>query len=104
MRDTDTAVPAAAEPILMLPRDLGIEQAAELNRLLATLVSRPERVVIEAAGVWSLHTATLQLLATFIRTRRRAGCVTEWREPSEILRAGAARLGLAAALGLPGTH
>ena len=104
MRQTETAVPDAADTPLTLPRDLGIEQAAALNQLLAAHVSRREPVVLEGAGVWSLHAATLQLLAAFVGTRRRAGCATEWREPSEILRNGATRLGLATLLGLPGAN
>ena len=85
---------------LNLPADLGIEKAAELHALLAPYVDAPGPVALAASGVSRLHTAGLQVLAAFVRTRAAAGRATVLQDPSTELRGAAARLGLAAHLGL----
>ena len=85
---------------ITLPAELGIENAAQLHALLAPHLARREPVVLEVPDVARLHTAALQVLAAFARTRADAGCLTEWHQPAAPLREGAARLGLEALLGL----
>jgi hypothetical protein len=84
-----------------LPQELGIEGVAALHARLAPVLTRPEPVVLEAMEVARLHTAALQLLAAFVRTRTDRGFVTEWHHPSSALQEGATRLGLESLLGLP---
>jgi len=84
-----------------LPAELGIETARELYALLAPYAAYRERVTLELPQVSRLHTAAFQVLAAFVRSRTAIGCATEWRDPPRPLIDAAARLGLAAALGLP---
>jgi hypothetical protein len=83
-----------------LPADLGIEHAATLHTTLAPLLATIEPVALAAHEVSRLHTASLQVLAAFVRERAAAGGPTTWREPSSLLRESAIRAGLDAALGL----
>jgi len=91
---------AAGDTRVTLPATLGIEQAAALHALLAPAVGQPAAVTLAAADIERLHTATLQVLAAFVRTRRDAGRSTAWQGPSLALRQAAARLGLESVLGL----
>jgi anti-anti-sigma regulatory factor len=84
---------------LDLPEDFGIEHAAALRALLAQHVDAAT-VELGGASVHRLHTAGLQLLASFITTRAAAGHATRWRDPSPELRGAAARLGLDTVLGI----
>lgn len=96
---TDTDVPAAA---LVLPDSLDIAQAAALHALLLPQLETPA-LSLGAGAVQRVHTAGVQVLASFVRTRSQAGRRTTWDAPSEILCRAAARLGLTALLGLPKT-
>lgn len=83
-----------------LPSDLGIEHARELHAQLAGHLEAPE-VTLEAPEVHRVHTATLQVLASFVRTRAAAGRATAWSRLSAVLADGAAKLGLDSMLGFP---
>jgi hypothetical protein len=83
-----------------LPADLGIEHAGALHATLAPLLATFEPVALVAPGVSRLHTASLQVLAAFVRDRAAAGGLTTWREPSALLRECAIRAGLDGPLGL----
>jgi hypothetical protein len=83
-----------------LPADLGIEHAAALHQTLSPLLATLEPVALVASGVSRLHTASLQVLAAFVRERAAAGYATNWRNPAGALLAAARQLGLSAALAL----
>ena len=83
-----------------LPADLGIEHATALHATLSPLLATLEPVSLVAGSVSRLHTASLQVLAAFVRERTAAGGPTTWREPSSLLRESAIRAGLDSALGL----
>jgi len=57
-------------------------------------------VQIDGSGVERIDTATLQLLAAFVRDLRTDGRSVEWGECSTVLRRAANSLGLESALGL----
>lgn len=59
-------------------------------------------VRIDGGGVERIDTATLQLLAAFVRDMRTDGRAVEWVECSAALRSAASSLGLESALSLSG--
>jgi anti-anti-sigma regulatory factor len=59
-------------------------------------------VQIDGSGVERVDTATLQLLATFVRDLRAEARAVEWIECSPALRRAAGSLGLESALSLSG--
>lgn len=85
--------------VAILDRDLGIEACAALKEALAADLHAPQ-VSIDAGGVERVHTAGLQLLATWWRAREAGGLETGWTACSDTLRAAAATLGLDQAMGL----
>lgn len=100
----EPSAPQTESSRLALPAVLGIEQAAALHAQLAPLLDHAGPVTLEGAEVERLHTATLQVLAAFVRTRHKAGRATAWQAPSLALRQAAARLGLEPLLGLAPIH
>lgn len=87
-------------PIVELSPEWGIEASADLQAALAPHLEAGDEVVLSAAGAGRIHSATLQLLASFVRTRREAGRATRIDPCADGLRAAAASLGLSAELGL----
>ena len=92
-----TPEPASVVP---LPADLGIEHAAELQAQLAPHLY-VGGVTLAAGEVSRVHTAALQVLGAFVRSRAAGGHATAWQNPSPELREACARLGLDSLLGLP---
>ena len=86
-----------------LPADLGIEHAAALHTTLSPLLATTAPVELVARDVSRVHTASLQVLAAFVRERTSAGGPTTWRDAPALLRESAMQIGLAAALGLTAT-
>jgi hypothetical protein len=86
-----------------LPARFGIEEAAELHARLAPHLEAREPVEIEVVAPERVHTAALQVLAAFFRTRADAGRATRWRNPPAVVRDSATQLGLETALGLAAT-
>lgn len=91
---------AYASAVIRLPAELGIEAASELHRELVAHVDDPAPVVLEAEEVARIHTAALQLFCLFCRDRRDAGRRTDWRAPSNAMRAAAALLGVTTLLNM----
>lgn len=85
---------AVASAVIALPAELGIDAAAELHRELLSHVDDPQPVVLDAAEVARIHTAALQLFCLFCSDRRAQGYRTDWRAPSNAMRAAAALLGV----------
>jgi ABC-type transporter Mla MlaB component len=83
-----------------LGEDLGIEASAELKERLAAHLDEPA-VELDGTAVRRVHTASMQVLCAFIRSRRSSGRSTGLAGCSEPLRDAARLLGLTAQLGLP---
>lgn len=83
--------------------DLGIEAAADLKQHLAAHLAAPQPVALDAGGVQRVHTASLQVLCSFVRQRRQAGLATDFSAVSHSFRDAARLLGIAPQLGLTAT-
>ena len=79
--------------------DLGIEASADLKQRLAAHLQEPA-VALDGGDVRRVHTASLQVLCAFFRSRGELGHHTELAPCSEALRDAARLLGLSAPLGL----
>lgn len=93
-RTSALAATSAADAVIALPAELGIEQAAGLRAQLAPRLEENAPVVLDGADVQRIHTAAMQLFCLFCSDRRRAGRDTHWRRPSPALRSAAALLGI----------
>jgi len=80
--------------------DLGIEASTGLKERLAPFLGSAHAVVLDAADVQRVHTASLQVLYAFFASRAGIGHPTELRGCSEALHDAARLLGLRTALGL----
>jgi anti-anti-sigma regulatory factor len=80
--------------------DLGIESAADLKQRLAPHLAQPQPLLLDAGAVQRVHTASLQVLCTFVRERQRAGCTTSFAEASDTFGDAVRVLGLGEQLGL----
>ena len=83
-----------------LGEDLGIEASAELKERLSAHLDEPA-VELDGTAVRRVHTASMQVLCAFFRSRRQSGRQTGLAGCSEPLRDAARLLGLSAQLGLP---
>lgn len=96
-----TARAGAAAGRLVLGEECTLAEAERLKRSLGRLLAEPRPVRLEVAALRRIDTAGLQLLATFVRDRRTAGRLTEWRGRAPALDAAADVLGLRGMLELP---
>jgi anti-anti-sigma regulatory factor len=78
-----------------------IRTATTLQTELAERLDESGNVKIDGGVVDRIDTATLQLLAAFVRDLRADGRSVEWFGCSAVLRRAASSLGLASALSLP---
>jgi anti-anti-sigma regulatory factor len=87
------------------PLRLGSTTIRNVTAFQAELAERLDEsgaVQIDGSGVERIDTATLQLLAAFVRDMRTDGRTVEWVECSAALRRAANSLGLESALSLSG--
>jgi anti-anti-sigma regulatory factor len=82
-----------------LGEDLGIEASAELKQRLAAHLDDPA-VALDGGAVRRVHTAALQVLCAFFRSRVEHGRSTQLSGCSDALRDAARLLGLDGTLGL----
>ncbi len=82
-----------------LGEDLGIEASAELKERLSAHLDASE-LSLDGSAVRRVHTAAMQVLCAFFRSRRDLGRSTELSGCSDALRDAARLLGLSAQLGL----
>ncbi|MBO9716837.1 MAG: STAS domain-containing protein [Pseudoxanthomonas sp.] len=82
-----------------LGEDLGIEASADLKQRLAAHLEAPA-VALDGGAVRRVHTAAMQVLCAFFRSRAEQGRSTELVACSDALRDAARLLGLAGPLGL----
>ena len=86
-----------------LQSDLGIESSAGLKDMLAAHVDVDAPIAVDGAGVQRVHTASLQVLCSFVRQREQAGLATDFSAVSQSFRDAARLLGVGRELGLPAT-
>jgi len=86
-----------------LGADLGIEAASDLKQQLAPHLAQSDELVLDAAAVQRVHTASLQVLFSFFLERAKAGHRTAFADSSASFRDAARLLGLEAELGLVAT-
>ena len=79
-----------------------IRNIAVLQAELAERLDESGPVQIDASGAERVDTASLQLLAAFVRDLRAEARAVEWVECSAVLRRAASSLGLQSALSLSG--
>ena len=87
-------------PTVELSPEWGIEASECLKATLAAHLDATDEVVIAAAEAGRVHSASIQLLAAFVRTRRQAGRATRIAPCAAAVRDAAVSLGLAGDLGL----
>ncbi|WP_028770955.1 STAS domain-containing protein [Silanimonas lenta] len=87
-------------PNVELSPEWGIEAAADLKARLAPHLGDADEVVLAAPAASRVHSASLQVLAAFFRSRRAAGRATRLEPCADGLRDAAVQLGIAAELGL----
>lgn len=86
-----------------LGEDLGIEASADLKQRLSAHLEDPA-VSLDGGAVRRVHTAAMQVLCAFFRSRGEHGRSTELAACSDALRDAARLLGLAGQLGLSGNE
>lgn len=79
---------------------LGITAVLDARHCLDTALGQGSPIVIDDAGLISVDTAGLQLLAAFCSAARERGLSVAWRQASPALRDGAETLALGALLQL----
>ncbi|GAA0705497.1 STAS domain-containing protein [Dyella marensis] len=89
-----------ADGRVALPADCRIADLAAVKAALEAALSAPA-TELDGAAVERVDTAALQLLAVFRREAAARGMAVRWAGASDVLRDGAARLGLAQTLELP---
>ncbi|MEQ8763288.1 MAG: STAS domain-containing protein [Planctomycetota bacterium] len=82
------------------PRRLQISDLPVFYPVLVEAADRPEPVRLEASEIERADAAALQLLTSFVQTRREQGRSIEWHAPSAELVESAELLGLKEPLGL----
>ncbi|KRG71037.1 STAS domain-containing protein [Pseudoxanthomonas dokdonensis] len=85
---------------LPLAADLGIETATDLKQQLAARLEQAEPLLLDAGSVQRVHTASLQVLCTFVRERSGAGRDTGFSATSASFLDAVRLLGLGQSLGL----
>jgi hypothetical protein len=87
-------------PTVALSPEWGIEASEGLKAALAAYLDTTDEVVLAAGEAGRVHSASIQVLAAFVLTRRQAGRTTRIAPCAAAVRDAAVSLGLAAELGL----
>jgi hypothetical protein len=87
-------------PTVELSPEWGIEASEGLKATLAAHLDATDEVVLAAPDAGRVHSAPIQLLTAFVRTRAQAGRATRIVPCAPALRDAAVSLGLASELGL----
>jgi anti-anti-sigma regulatory factor len=88
----------ATHGVVSLPNECTTADASELKDRLMKLVSHPDTVTLDRANVQRVDTATLQMLAAFVRDRRAEGLAVEWSGEGAAFKNAAGLLGLSSLL------
>ena len=95
------AKPARPDPVLALPAECLIANAAVLREQLIAVLEEAGAVTLNVSAVERIDTACLQLLAAFATERRAASRPVVWCGVTASLAERARLLDLDASLGLP---
>ncbi len=87
-------------PTVALSPEWGIEASEGLKAALAAHLDTADEVVLAAGEAGRVHSASIQVLAAFVRTRRQSGRTTRIAPCAAAVRDAAFSLGLASELGL----
>ena len=79
---------------LTLAAECTVAEAESLKSELARRLDEAGPVTVDVSALQRIDTAGLQLLAAFVRDRRTAGRVVEWRGSADALAGAAGLLGL----------
>ena len=86
---------------IALDVDLRLSQAPVLRERLLKALAAGSPVTLDGGNVTQVDTAALQVLCAFTRDAAGQGLTVAWGEVSQVLRDGAAMLGLDKAMNLP---
>ena len=78
-----------------------VSEATSLREHLAALLDEPQPVKLDASALQRIDTASLQLIAAFVRERAGSGRAVEWHGAAPVLAIAAQLLGLTSLLELP---
>ena len=87
-------------PTVALSPEWGIEASEGLKAALAAHLDTADEVVLAAGEAGRVHSASIQVLVAFVRTRRQSGRTTRIAPCAAAVRDAAVSLGLASELGL----
>lgn len=96
--------PPPAAATITLAANCSVKDAAALKTSLCAAVESPDSVVLDAAAVERVDTATMQLLCAFVRERAAHSRAVVWRGTPSALTEAARLLGAQSLLGLPQTE
>jgi ABC-type transporter Mla MlaB component len=97
----DSPAQPSAAAVITLGANCSVKDAAALKTSLCAVVETPDSVVLDAAAVERVDTATMQLLCAFIRERAAHSRTVAWQGTPSALTEAARLLGVQALLGLP---
>jgi len=90
--------------VFALAAECTIADIAPLKASLAGLLEHPSAVTLDVAAIQRIDTASMQLVAAFVRERESHGHQVEWRGSAPVFGSAARLLGLAAMLHLPDSN
>ncbi|TVS18498.1 MAG: STAS domain-containing protein [Gammaproteobacteria bacterium] len=89
---------------LALPAHCTIHEAASLRSSLLSLMDAADSVQLDAGALEQIDAAGIQVLAAFLRSRRRDGAKVVWQSHSTVLADASRRLGADELLELNGSR
>jgi len=84
--------------VFELPAECTTADAGALKARLLKLIAHPSTVTLDRGSVQRVDTATLQMLAAFVRDRRAEGLAVEWSGDGAAFKNAASLLGLSSLL------
>jgi len=99
----NSSAPPAASTVT-LAANCSLRDAVSLKNFLGAVVETSDRVVLDAASVERVDTATMQLLCAFVRERAANNRSVAWHGVSTALSEAARLLGVQSLLGLPASE
>lgn len=104
-REAAPAAPATEaapeQPIVVLPANCTLREAAELKGSLLRWAATADTVQLDVSALQRIDTAAIQVLCAFARDRQNRQLAFTWEGDTTTLLEAAGLLGVAALLGLP---
>jgi len=95
-------VPVDSDPVIALPSNSTVKDAASLKAALIEVVGSPRTVALDVRIVERVDTATIQLLCAFVLERSKRQLGVKWLDCPKAFIESSRLLGVQALLGLPG--